>query len=269
MCLIALAWRAHPALELVLVGNRDEWHARPTAPAGWDGRAPSVLGGRDLLAGGSWLEFSPRGRMATVTNVRCAPAEPARPRSRGQLVSEYLRDDRPWPLQAADWSAHGGEYGRYNLVAWDGHALYYAGNHPRWHQRRLVPGLYALSNADIDSDWPKVQRARVLLRDWLRGIDNDVEERACAMLLQGFADRERAADADLPDTGIGLERERLLSPLFIAGEAYGTRSTSLLLWSRDRRWCFIERRYGPDGLVLGEQCWRGTGEHLQAGPPPD
>lgn len=267
MCLIALAWQAHPALELVLVGNRDEWHARPTAPAGWDERPPPVLGGRDLLAGGSWLEFSPLGRMATVTNVRCAPVEPARPRSRGRLVSDFLRDDRPWPQQAVEWSAHSGDYGRFNLLAWDGQALYSAGNHPHWHQRTLPPGLYALSNAEIDSDWPKVQRARALLRDWLQGIDEAVDEQACAMLLQGFADREHAADAALPDTGIGLERERLLSPLFIAGETYGTRSTSVLLWWRDRRWCFIERRYGPNGVVQGEQCWRGSGEQVQVGPP--
>src|SRR5689334_16070585 len=127
MCLIAVAWQAHPRFELVVAANRDEFHARPTAPAAPAADDPRAFGGRDALHGGGWLQVHAAGRLAAVTNVRAGPASEVAPRSRGSLVHAYVRDP------AATWAlldAQAPQFGRFNLLAWDGAGLTYASNHP-------------------------------------------------------------------------------------------------------------------------------------------
>jgi uncharacterized protein with NRDE domain len=248
MCLIALAWKEHPRFELALVANRDEFHARPASPAAPAADDPGVFGGIDGAQGGGWLQVHRAGRLAAVTNVRAGLAGDAAPRSRGALVHELVRaPSATWPALAA----HAGEYGRFNLLAWDGARLDYAGNHPRWHRAAVAPGLHALSNAALDAPWPKAMQARDALARWLRSDAVDTARPWLEPLFAALARTQVAPDAELPDTGVGLALERRLSAGFIVGAEYGTRCTTVVLVERDAIH-FAERRFGPDGAYAGQ-----------------
>ena len=248
MCLIALSWRTHPRYELALVANRDEFHARPSAPAAPAEDDPDVFGGRDLVQGGGWLQVHRAGRLAAVTNVRVGLAGETAPRSRGALVHALVRD----PADAwRDVAAHAGDYGRFNLIAWaDGH-LDFASNHPQWRRAQVEPGLHALSNADLDTPWPKTVRARDALAHWLASPAAAASTPWVDPLFAALAHTQVARDADLPDTGVGTELERRLSASFIVGPDYGTRCTTVVLVERDTIH-FHERRFGPDGAYAGQ-----------------
>lgn len=252
MCLIAVAWRAHPRYQLALVANRDEAHARPTAPAGFDPDAADVYGGRDLQAGGSWLQVSTRGRLAAVTNVRTGLRDIAAPRSRGALVRDFVRGDVPAGAHLAALAATGDDYAPFNLLAWDGRELAFASNHPR-DARAIAPGVHAMSNGAFDAPWPKSGHATRALAAWLaspasRGA---IDAAAVAPLFAALADTTPAPDDCLPETGVGLELERLLSPPFVRGQDYGTRCSSIVLVAGDAI-TFLERRYLCDASIDGE-----------------
>lgn len=254
MCLIAIAWRVHPRFPLALIANRDEFHARPTAPAGFDPDAPDVYGGRDLLQGGSWLQASTRGRLAAVTNVRAGLANEAAPRSRGMLVRDFVRGDGTAEASLQALAPIAAEFGRFNLLAWDGQALAFASNHPGFVARLVEPGLHAMSNGAFDAPWPKSTHATRALSAWLASGAADTGTPgmpALAPLLDALADATVAPDDALPDTGVGLELERTLSPPFVRGERYGTRCSSVVLAGRDGI-VFAERRYGPGAGLLGD-----------------
>ena len=252
MCLIAFALDRHSTCPLVLVANRDELHARAAAPAGPDPEHADVYGGRDLVQGGSWLMVSRRGRLAAVTNVRVPPFGAAHPRSRGALVRGFVagEDDIDAWLDAI--AATAGEYGPFNLVLWDGATLAFAGNHPRFACHRVAPGLHAMSNGAFDAPWPKSNRASQALAAWLgNGVPGDARVADVAPLLAALADQTPAPDAALPDTGVGLELERRLSPPFVRDPRYGTRCSTVVLVQADGI-RFVERRFGPDAEALGE-----------------
>jgi uncharacterized protein with NRDE domain len=252
MCLIAFAWNAHPRYPLILVANRDEFHARPTAPLAPWVDAPDVIGGRDLQEGGGWLALNrARPRLAAVTNVREPTVIPA-PRSRGALVRDYLTGDDCAVSFAELIRVEGNDYGPFNLLLWDGEDLIYATNRlkPRW---ETVPsGVYGLSNGGFDAPWPKACRLTAALRSWISGVDAVGEtEPDFEPLFAALADDAIAADAELPNTGVGIEMERRLSPPFIRGSAYGTRASSVVLIDQGGHAVFVERSFGPDG-TLGE-----------------
>lgn len=253
MCLIALAWRTHPRYELALIANRDELHSRPTAPAGVDPDAPDVYGGRDLQAGGGWLMASTHGRLAAVTNVRAGLVAETVPRSRGSLVRDFVRGDAPVTDYLTGLRAAATEYGRFNLIVWDGAALSFASNYPQFAMDAVTPGLHAMSNGAFDAPWPKSGHATRALTAWLQSpaAGNSADAAAIAPLLDALADTTPAPDDALPDTGVGLEWERALSPPFVRSERYGTRCSSVVLVGRDEI-VFAERRFGPDAQPLGE-----------------
>jgi uncharacterized protein with NRDE domain len=254
MCLIAIAWRVHPRFPLALIANRDEFHGRPTAAAGFDPDASDVYGGRDLLQGGSWLQASTRGRLAAVTNVRAGPANEAAPRSRGALVRDFVRGGGAADESLRALAPVAAEFGRFNLLAWDGEALAFAGNYPGFATHAVETGLHAMSNGPFDARWPKSTHATQALSTWLDSGAANVASPgvpAIAPLLDALADTTIAPDDALPDTGVGLELERTLSPPFVRGERYGTRCSSVVLAGRDRI-LFAERRYGPDAVLLGD-----------------
>jgi uncharacterized protein with NRDE domain len=265
MCLIALAWQAHPQFDVVLAGNRDEFLARPAAALDHD-PATGVFGGRDLAAGGRWLGWHPSGRLAAVTNVRRGSPEPPRPRSRGALVEGWVAGDQAWPDFAAEQAVCAQDYARFNLLALHGAQLQVAGNVPGWHAAAVAPGLHGLSNGRLDEPWPKLRRATTLLGEWLQGLGAEPQPAQCNDLFGWLRDDSRADDAELPDTGIGRERERLLSPLFIRAPGYGTRCSSLLLRRRDGRWWFIERSWDAAGAVAGQVGWQGDARTAQPLP---
>lgn len=253
MCLIAVAWRVHPLYPLALIANRDELHARPTAAAGPDADAPAVHGGRDLQAGGSWLLVSTRGRLAAVTNVRVGLAKDTAARSRGALVRNFVRGTMTADDYFAGVRQDADAYGRFNLMCWDGDALGFATNHPDFEAVPIAPGVHAMSNGTFDAPWPKSTHATQALVSWLDTHDGRGAPgpEAIAPLFSALAETTLAPDALLPDTGVGPELERMLSPPFVRGERYGTRcSTVVLVGSREIE--FVERRFGPDAAILGE-----------------
>lgn len=244
MCLIAFALNSHPRYRLVLAANRDEFHARPSAAADFHDDAPALFGGRDLQAGGSWLLATRSGQVAAVTNVRTGQPESGL-RSRGELVRRAAAAE---PLHAElqrlhESSAH---YGRFNLLACDGARLWYAGNHPDAQLNVIDDGVHALSNAALDTPWPKTRRLCAVMHDW---IDHGGED--LAPLFAALADPRIAADQELPRTGVTLDWERRLSAAFIVGADYGTRASTVVLVADDHV-RFVERRFGAYGIALGD-----------------
>jgi uncharacterized protein with NRDE domain len=240
MCLIVLAYRQHPAWRLILAANRDEFYARPTTPMTHWEDAPAVLAGRDLTGGGTWFGITRGGRFAAVTNYRDPADVLEHAQSRGLLVSEFVRHGRAPRdyLQELRLSAH--RYNGFSLLLGAGDELYYFCNRENI-LRALEPGVYGLSNHLLDTPWPKVERAK---RGLKRLIDVDAVD--TEHLLALLADDTRPDDALLPDTGVGLTWERLLSPVHIRSPAYGTRSSTVLLLAEDGRVSVTERQY-PDG----------------------
>jgi len=252
MCLIALSWKQHSRYRLALIANRDEAHDRPASPAGPDPIDAALYGGRDLLAGGSWLLASSRGRLAAVTNVRAGAAEGPMPRSRGALVREFAADDHSVDVLAA-LAPEAPGFGRFNLLGFDGTRLAFASNYPQFRTYEVTPGLHAMSNGDFDAPWPKSGHATRALERWLASAaaaEGRTDDDALAPLFEALADTTPAPDDTLPDTGVGLPLERLLSPPFVRGERYGTRCSSVVL-VEDARLTFVEQSYGPNGLRLG------------------
>lgn len=246
MCLIALAWQAHPQYALVLAANRDEFHHRPTAPAAPWPDAPQVFGGRDLSQHGSWLAAGRDGRIAAVTNVRrMIPPNPYNP-SRGMLVSDFVRGS--W--SARDYAEHlqGGAalFSGFNLLVIDGDTALYITNQPSYRVELLRPGVHALSNASLNTPWPKLRRVRDGLSTWVARGETEPDQ-----LFRLLADERAVPDEELPDTGVGREMERFLSPPFIRGGHYGTRCSSLLTRCGDEL-RFRERRFDAGGQVQGE-----------------
>jgi uncharacterized protein with NRDE domain len=248
MCLIAVAWQAHPDMPLVMAANRDEFHARRTASAAPWPHAPEVFGGRDLAAGGGWLAVNaPARRLAAVTNVRrMVPPDPNAP-SRGQLVADFLTGDTGIADYLERLAPEAARYAGFNLLLWEDATLRFASNHPAFAQQPLSPGVHVVSNASLDTPWPKSCRLRDALQDWLDAGADDPEP-----LLAALADRRPAPDADLPDTGVGHELEKLLSAPFIVSPSYGTRASTVVIIRASGAIDFIERRFDAEGTATGE-----------------
>jgi uncharacterized protein with NRDE domain len=258
MCLVVLAWRAATAHRLVLAGNRDEAHARPTAPMDW-WQQPRLLAGRDLEAGGTWLGVDERGRFGVVTNFRGGLVVANGP-SRGGLIPAYLAGALGPGAFLESLVPEAARYTGFSLLLGDPTELAYFCNCEPAAPRRLPPGIYGLSNGTLNAPWPKVAVARARLTALLATAQPSV-----APLLDLLADRRPAADTELPDTGIGLELERRLSPAFVVSPVYGTRASSALLLADDGGTTTVERAFGADGTVLATRRFDFQGA---ASPPP-
>lgn len=264
MCLLAIAWKTHPRWRLVLAGNRDEFHGRPTAAlAGWPDR-PGVLAGRDLQSGGTWAGMDTAGRMAVVTNVRDPRiSKPGAP-SRGALVADFLGSQHGAEAAAAALLHRAEDFAPFNLLLADADDCVYVGNTPAARRIALAPGIHGLSNGDLDEPWPKTVTLQARLAEWVASDADDIEP-----LWQALADETPALDGALPDTGVGLELERMLSPAFIRDGRYGTRASTLIAIGNDGRGRIAERRFGPDGVFEGEtalQIARKAQEQLRRDP---
>lgn len=244
MCLIALAYGVHPEHRLLVLANRDEFRERPTAPLHrWEDQ-PQILAGRDLQAGGTWLGVSETGRFAAITNYR-EPGVVSQGPSRGALVGEFLAGEQTAGDYLAALAPRAEEYSGYNLLLWDQTGLWYHSNRGPA-PRPLVPGIYGLSNALLDSPWPKLVQLRYgLARHLAQGQEPDPEH-----LLGLLMDRSRPPRESLPDTGVSAEWEQTLSSAFIDTPDYGTRC-STLVWLGDAgarllecNWPSGERREG-------------------------
>jgi uncharacterized protein with NRDE domain len=252
VCLILLGWKSHPDYALVLVANRDEYHARPSLPAGQWPDHPEVTGGRDQQGGGTWLGLTRQGRFAAVTNYRDPSQFEARKQSRGLLTRSYLVGHESPHDYLASLKPHVSLYNDFNLLAGDRNHLFCLESRTQA-LIPLQPGVYGLSNHLLDTPWPKVADGKAHLSSLLdhtaRGAD---QQQLSDSLMDLVADRTPYPDDRLPETGIPLERERLISAAFICDPVYGTRCTTVILVRPDGRGWLAERRFSADGSVAGE-----------------
>lgn len=241
MCLILFAWETHPDYRLILAANRDEFYHRPAKPLDFWPDQPNLLAGRDLQAGGTWMGLTRNGRLAAITNYREPASAQANAPSRGELVQNFLSSDMRPEAYLNEIKTNGNRYNGFNLLVGNLDSLWYYGNRAPAIQR-IQPGIHGLSNHLLDTPWPKVSTGKAGLQRILAtnsGSPDDLENALFHML----SDQTRPPDAALPDTGIGPSWERLLSPLFITSDIYGTRNSSLILIDRAYRATFIEKTY--------------------------
>jgi uncharacterized protein with NRDE domain len=237
MCLIFLSLGQHPRYKLVVAANRDEFYARRTAPATFWSDAPYILGGRDLEAGGTWMGITKQGRISLITNYRDPQhIDPAAP-SRGKLVSDFLHGKESPEAYLKNIASSGIAYNGFNLLVGNAESLWYYSNY-RDGIDQITPGLHGLSNHLLETPWPKVVRGKQKMTAILQHT-NITEEELLALLY----DNTLADDAQLPDTGVGLERERMLSSMFIKSPHYGTRCSTIVLIDHNNRVTFAERTY--------------------------
>ena len=242
MCLILFAHKVHPNYPLVLAANRDEAYARPTAPAAFWNDYPHVYGGRDLEQGGTWLGIARGGALAAVTNFRGGYAGGDAMRSRGELVANYLRGNQRPADYLARVNRDAAAYNGFNLILGDPDELRYLSNRGG-KMTVIAPGVHGLSNHLLNSPWPKVERGRQIMADLLRSKTQVLIDGLFDLL----AERTVAPDDVLPETGLGLPRERVLSPAFIISPGYGTRSSTVILVDNHGQVVFIERSFGDRG----------------------
>lgn len=246
MCTVFLAWKIRPDLPLIVASNRDEFHQRPTSAAGWQGEA-QWFGGRDEKDGGSWLGVAKSGRFAVLTNVRNPSAENPQAQSRGGLVKAWL-EGQTQPSFCEHLEQQAGRYNGFNLLFGDSDNLLYFGSSQAAEPRvqTLSPGLYGLSNAVLDAEWPKVLLGK---RRFETVVNAETVEFDVLRGLMG--DRRQAPDEALPKTGVPIEWERMLSSLFIVSPAYGTRATTVFTLDNDGCYEFSESRFQASGELDG------------------
>lgn len=235
MCLILAAYKTHPRYDLVILANRDEFYSRPTAGAHWWDNPGGIFAGKDMKAGGTWLGVNRSGDFSALTNYRDPSSFRPEARSRGGLVSGFLHDIRNMEEYNADYLSDTSDYNDFNLLLYRGGRLFYYSS-VKNDLIALQPGIFGLSNHLLDSSWPKVDKGKQKLEGLLNGPKIDPND-AFGIL----DDRLTAPDDLLPDTGVGIDKERLLSPMHIDFPGYGTRSSNVLLFSNQGAIEFYEK----------------------------
>ena len=240
MCLLLIALRSNPSYKLVITGNRDEYYDRPTAQARFWKDAPELLAGRDLRAGGTWFGVTGQGRIAALTNYRDPASVKCHTPSRGELVSNFLLS-REHPAEYLDrLIQQADQYNGFNLIVGKRDDLYWYSNMGGT-RTKLAPGIYGLSNHLLDTPWPKVVSCKKALSELLSEGKNISPQDLFSIL----SNRSVPANETLPDTGIGIEWERILSSPFISSPTYGTRSSTALLITANDQVTFTEKNYDP------------------------
>lgn len=247
MCLIVFSYQQHPGYDLILAANRDEKYDRPTRRARFWAENSDLLAGKDLQGGGTWMGVTKSGAFSAITNFRDPEIQKENPPSRGHLVLDYLKSggDPANYLHQVDEEAD--QYMGFSLLAGTPDKLAYYSNQQQ-KVRGLDSGLYGLSNHLLDTSWPKVERAKEELRQAME--QETVFEEALFKLL---ANEQKAPDEKLPNTGIPREIEKRVSPVFIKGEKYGTRCSTILLIDTNGEVTFNERRYKAGTQELEEE----------------
>lgn len=237
MCLIFLSLQEHPTYKLIIAANRDEFYQRKTAAADYWQDHPAILGGRDLEAKGTWMAMNKNGRIAMVTNYRDIKNIKSTAPSRGALVTDFLLESEPSEKYLTRLAEKDEIYNGFNLIVGNPEELWYRSNYKKG-VHKLSPGLHGLSNHLLDTPWPKIERGM----DKMKMVLTE-EKLTSDQLFNVLFDDVIAADDTLPDTGIGLERERVLSAMFIKSPGYGTRCSTVILIDTNNRVKFSERVY--------------------------
>lgn len=230
---------------MIVAANRDEFYERPTEQAAFWSDAPDILAGRDLKHGGTWLGVTKGGKFAAVTNYR-DPFASAGNVSRGELVNNFLMDDKDAESYLRNIERHADDYSGFNLFVADEESLAYFSNR-ELKIKKLTVGIYGLSNHLLDTSWNKVVRGKAALSALVEKGEISTED-----VFAFLSDNKQADDSVLPDTGIGLEKERLLSPIFITSPIYGTRSSTVVLIETNGEVTFVERTF-RNGIYNGDE----------------
>jgi uncharacterized protein with NRDE domain len=238
MCLLLVANKVHPKYKLIIAANRDEEYSRPTKKAEFWEDYPDIIGGRDLKDGGTWLGVSKEGKFAAVTNFRDLEKKEGAP-SRGMLTKDFLTGSISPFHYAEGLKKNAGAYNGFNLVFGLVNEIYFFSNR-NGEPVKLEKGIYGLSNCLLDTPWPKVEKGKDMLRKIL-----NIEPLRFESIFNLLLDKKPADDKHLPDTGIGLELERVLSPIFVKTESYGTRCSTLVMINNHNEADFIEKTYNP------------------------
>ena len=243
MCILFTAINQHPDYPLIICANRDEYYSRPTQAASFWSDNPSIFAGRDLQAGGTWLGINLQGQFAALTNIRTGTSEPDKKKSRGELVVKALQQNetvnQQWLIE------HRFDYNPFNLIFGPLDALQ-CFNSRNSQLKALSTGFHAISNGDLDDTWPKMAHGLKQLKTTIgqsRAISTD-------NLLSILQDQSKAPQALLPDTGIDIAIETLLSSIFITSETYGTRSSAVILCDNNRNIQFYEAEYDHKGRQI-------------------
>jgi uncharacterized protein with NRDE domain len=248
MCLIFISLREHPSFKLIVAANRDEFYNRQTAPADFWQDHPEVLGGRDLEAGGTWLGMTRKGKISMITNYRDPKNINPNAPSRGNLVLDYLVNDSNPSKYLYDLQPDAKNYNGFNLITGTTDELCYFSNY-REGIDQLKPGLYGLSNHLLETPWPKIEKGKQKVRTVISRSFHPTE------LFETLLDDQVAADDKLPDTGVGLERERVLSSMFIKSPGYGTRCSTVILVDHSNHVFFAERVYNLTNFTFTEKSF--------------
>ena len=249
MCLILFAYRTHPTYQLVMAANRDEFYQRPTAPAHFWKDVPHILAGRDLAKMGTWMGVTKSGSFAAVTNYRDPMEVTKGKRSRGDLVAKFLKNEQNPKPYIQTLALNRTAYPGFNLLAGNRNEFYYYSNISNTIQK-LEPGIYGVSNHLLNTEWPKVKKGKAGLEQIIRGGKADLSNQLLALLQNA----DPAEDHLLPNTGVSKEWERILSPLFIKTDHYGTRSSTIFLLSEDE--IYYRERIFSNGHVEDDHEFR-------------
>jgi len=237
MCVLTFSYKNHKNYELIVAANRDEFYERPTKPAQFWEDNNYIYGGRDLKGGGSWLALSTKGKFAAITNYRDLSAIDPNAPSRGNLINDFLMNDYTADEYSQNLINEGKKYNGFNLVYTDFNKMYYYNNVTN-EAKELPPGTYGLSNAFLDTDWPKLTDLKTGFEEAIKDDEPDFDK-----LFSVLDARSVYPDELLPDTKIGLELERVLSSIFIVSPKYGTRSSTVLSISKTRVCRFAEKTF--------------------------
>jgi uncharacterized protein with NRDE domain len=241
MCLILLSFKSHPTYKLIIAANRDEYYDRPTAQATFWEESPDLLAGRDLRAGGTWIGITKKGRIATITNYRDPSTIKNHAPSRGKLVSNFLLGEKSPVAYLDRLDQKADEYNGFSLIVGEKDELYWYSNRGD-RPLNISPGIYGLSNHLLNTPWPKVTRGKEAMEHLLSEQNNPYPDALFEILLN----RSIPDDDQLPDTGVELEWERILSPIFITSPTYGTRASTLLFIDQNDYVTFIESAFDSE-----------------------
>jgi uncharacterized protein with NRDE domain len=244
MCLILLACNQHPEYPLILAANRDEYFDRPSGPLQFWDENPEVLAGKDLEKGGSWLGVNRGGKLAAVTNYHPDNGLSPGARSRGLLVKHYLYRDFSAMEYLQVLAGESGLYNGFNILLYDLESCYFFSNYVR-QPVKLSAGFHGVSNGALTTPWPKVSKG-------IKGMEQVLKSGRCTdpeAYFELLSNRTVPEDQALPDTGTEVELERKLAPIFVRGERYGTRSSSVIIYDNRKHISFSERTYHQDGTI--------------------
>ncbi|MFJ7972881.1 NRDE family protein [Psychrobacillus sp. NPDC096389] len=247
MCLINFQFHTHPNYKLIVAANRDEFYDRKAEPAHFWKDAPNLLAGRDLVGLGTWLGMTKEGKFAALTNYRDPSAVGSGKVSRGEIVQKFLVGSLSSKEYLQSLNRDKEKYSGFNVIIGDAEKLYYY-NNIEGEITEIIPGTHGLSNKFLNTAWPKVEKGRESLKAYSSSkMELDVDE-----LFTMMTDSEVARDEELPNTGVGVELERQLSPLFIKIPNYGTRCSTVILVDNNNHITFSERTY-TNGKFLSDQ----------------